>query len=241
MRDDASTRLDHCCTCWIMPHCNLCCLDAHHFPIVIHVINEIDKVRDSAGNVDMLFFLNFPRQPIDVWRNVLIKKFIEGNGYKNVQQFHVDGKDAIGQAVIYFCPMKAGAVLHHVEMKEVPSPIGCVDFGKSFIYVELHFYENKGIDLHRCGILWAPDLYCIDKPWFSSNNYCGVIQYMMAHLAISHYSVRSAHDLSKIILQNAVQCLREHLTGIIVLTDTRSKHLHGVHQWYMSGKVQTTA
>lgn len=239
MRDDASTRPGHCCTGWIMPYCNLCCLDEHHFPTVIHVVNEICKVKDSVGDDDILFFLNFPTRPIDVWRKFLIKKFSKENGYEHVRQYHVDGRDAIGQAVIHFCPMKAGAVLHHVEMNEVPAPIGCVDFGKSFIYVELQFYENKGIDVQTCGILWAPDLYCIGKPWFSSANYCAVIQYMMAHLAISHYAGASVNDPSKINLMNGVQCLRKHLTGIIVLTDTRSKYFDRIHQWYMSGKVLT--
>ena len=94
-----------------------------------------------------------------------------------------EGEDSIGQAAICIGEMNPNAMLSHVNFVPAPPALGCVKFGEATIYAEVKFTTIKNATPHTIGILWVPDLFCVDKLWFNDQNYLGAIHLLMTVLA----------------------------------------------------------
>jgi len=240
--------------CWSTPYryndtmvwSNLCFLDAHHFPTLPKFIDQIKQVRSSADNEAVIFLLKLPVKHIKLWRDVLTRSFSKQQGYQHVVQYYCEDDigNTIGQAVICLGELKATTVLVHVEILEAPPAYGCAEFNQTMLYLELKFYSPKSDTNHVIGILWSPGLFCVGKEYFNSVNYSGVISYMVTALALQRYRVLCGKCISSLEVSScenaAVDTLRAHLEGLLVVTDMRSNYFGDsfpIHQWRISGKV----
>ena len=243
----------NCSRCWLTPvHCNdtmawsnLCFLDARHFPILPEFIGQIKQVQSSADNEAVIFLLKLPEKHVKLWRDVLTRSFSEQQGYRNVMQYYAEDDlgNTIAQAVLCLGEKDPTTVLVHVDILEAPPAFGCADFNQSVLYVEIKFYSAKSATNRTIGILWSPDLFCVDKAYFNSVNYSGVISWMVTALALQRSQVLCGCSISSLEVLGAnaaVDTLRAHLEGLLVVTDMRSKYFgdrYPLHQWRISGKV----
>ena len=240
--------------CWSTPYryndtmvwSNLCFLDAHHFPTLPKFIDQIKQVRSSADNEAVIFLLQLPVKHVKLWRDVLTRSFSKQQGYQHVVQYYCEDDigNTIGQAVICLGELKATTVLVHVEILEAPPAYGCAEFNQTMLYLELKFYSPKSDTNHVIGILWSPGLFCVGKEYFNSVNYSAVISYMVAALALQRYRILCGKCISSLEVSScenaAVDTLRAHLEGLLVVTDMRSNYFGDsfpIHQWRISGKV----
>jgi len=227
-----------------MRHCNVtvCCLDARLFPRIKDITCQIKKVKAAAGNESVLFLINFPAEHLKIWQEVLVKTFSAKQGYQNVKQYYVndmsDG-EPVGGAVICLGNEKEYPVISHVQFLQPPPDRGCVEFGKLTIYAEIVFSKTAEVETETVGILWAPDLYCVGKPYFNDANYWGAIAFIRVSLAYHMYDHLCKNSPPNPPLEDTLKCMREHLTGIIVLVDMRSTYFgdrYPIPRWHMAGK-----
>ena len=139
-------------------------------------------------------------QQIELWKKVLVKSFSEEQGYENVAHYLVDKEDGtlLGQAVMILGGINANAMLSHVQFIEAPPAIGYCKFGVSMIYVELRFSKALSpATAEFVGIIWAPDLFCVDKCYFNDANFWGAMRTHDRNIAggsaTSWQRARSAH------------------------------------------------
>ena len=172
-----------------MPHCNVCCLDARMFPIIKDITCQIKNVKAAAGNESVLFLINFPAEHLKLWQKVLVKTFSEKQGYENVKQYYVmsDG-EPVGGAVICLGNEKEYPKISLVQFLQPPPDYGCVEFGKLTIYAEIVFSKTAEVETETVGILWAPDLYCVGKPYLNDANYWGAMEFIRLSLANHMYN-----------------------------------------------------
>ena len=235
--------------CWLTPvrsndtmvWSNLCFLDARHFSILPEFIEQIQQVKSSADNEAVIFLLKLPEKHIKLWRDVLTRAFSEQQGYRNVMQYYCedDFGNTIGQAVLCLGELHATTVLVHVDILKAPPAYGCAEFNQSVLYTEIKFYNAKSATNYTIGILWSPDVFCIDKYYFNSVNYSGVITWMVTALALQRSQVLCG-SIEVLSVNTAIDTLRAHLDGLLVVTDMRSKYFDDrfpLHQWRISGKV----
>ena len=223
-----------------MPHCNVCCLDARMFPIIKDITRQIKNVKAAAGNESVLFLINFPAEHQNIWQEVLLRTFSKTQGYENVQQFYVmSDEEPVGGAVICLGNENEYPVISLVQFLQPPPDIGCVEFGKLTIYAEIVFSKTAEVETETVGILWAPDLYCKGKHIFNDANYWGAMELIRLTLADHMYSRLCKNSPPNPPLEDTLKCMREHLTGIIVLVDMRSTYFddrYPVPRWHMAGK-----
>ena len=112
---------------------------------------------------------------------------------------------------------------------EPPSPIGVLDFGKAMCYVELQFFNSKEATTGIVGVVWAPDLFCISKPRLNTANFEGALQLIMTTVALHRHARCFAEEDLKPI--QAIESLREHLVGLILLMDKRSDSFTDQNAW----------
>ena len=239
--------------CWLTPVrsndtmvcSNLCFLDARHFPILPEFIGQIKQVQSSADNEAVIFLLKLPEKHVKLWRDVLTRSFSEQQGYRNVMQYYAEDDlgNTIAQAVLCLGEKDPTTVLVHVDILEAPPVLDCADFNQSVLYVEIKFYSAKTATHNTIGILWSPDLFCVDKAYFHSVNYSHINTWMVTALALQRSQVLRGCSISspEVLSANAaVETLRAHLEGLLVVTDMRSKYFgdrYPLHQWRISGQV----
>ena len=61
---------------------------------------------------------------------------------------------------------------------ECPPSHGHVAFGLSMIYVELRFTNAKKATEKTVAVLYAPDVICVDKLYFSDDNWSGAMGFI---------------------------------------------------------------
>ena len=222
---------------------NICFLDARHFKFLPDIITQITQVKAAAGDEAVLFLLNYPGKQLLLWRSVLIRAFCQKTHYNNVVQYYVDGIDgqsSVGQAAIYFGQTTGNARLSHVQFVPAPPAHGCAVFGTSMPYVELRFHKHPGANARTVGIVWVPDLFCSGKAWFNDSNYWGAVEMIAAALACERHVTMFENEPVYPSIREAMQSVRTHLDGFLVITDMRSRHLGDgmpIHQWNMSGQM----
>ena len=114
------------------PWFHICFLDARQIPLLGDIINQIKRVKASAGHEAVLFLLSYPVQQLQLWRSVLIRAFSKKAGYANVIHYYVDCNDdesGIGQAAICVGEMTGNAKLSHVQFVHAPPAQGCAPQG----------------------------------------------------------------------------------------------------------------
>ena len=228
-----------------MVWCNLCFLDARHFQILPKFIDQIKQVKSSANNEAVIFLLKLPAQHVKLWRDVLTRTFSEQQGYQKVKQYYCEDEDdnTVGQAIICLGELQATTVILHVEILQAPPAFGCAEFNESMVYVELQVCNPRSATKHTIGILWSPDLFCVDKLCFNETNYQGVTNYMVAALALQRSQVLrgcSINPQEVPCVNTAIHTMKSHLEGLLVVTDMRSNYFgesYPLHQWRISGKV----
>ena len=217
----------------------ICLLDARQIPSIRDFIHQIKQVKSSAGDEGVLFLLSFPVERIELWKKVLVKSFSEEQGYENVAHYYVEKEDGtlLGQAVMTLGGINANAILSHVDFIEAPPAIGCCKFGVSMIYVELRFSKALSPAIAEfVGIIWEPDLFCVDKYCFNDANFWGAMGFMTASMVCRRHGTLCEDASSR--FEDALDVLRAHLGGIIVLADMRSEYFtdtYPVHMMKMSG------
>ena len=218
-----------------------CLLDARQVPLLPDFTRQIQRIKSAAGGGVVLFLLSFPVQHTKIWSQVLAKTFAcDGETY-----FCGDGTDVpTGQAVMFFGKAKANAMLSHFQFMESPPGHGHVAFGLTMTYVELRFTNAKKVTEKTVGILWVPDLFCVDKPYFNDANWNGAMGFIQETMVWQRYEqlcgdegigIPTLNESSRLLAQER---LRAHLGGIIVLSDVRSNFLgdqYAVHSMKMSG------
>ena len=216
-----------------------CLLDARQFVYLNEVISTIIRVKTCVGNEAALFFINFPVVHVQLWRDVLQKTFSEKKGYLNVVHYYLDDEqsgESSGVGIIFFRDAKASVSLSNVAFLHTPPDIGFCKFGDIMFYVELQFRQDQKGLAQPVGVLWVPDLYCIEKPYFSDANYMGAFDLIKAALVCQRYE--SLFGMANLDLATASQRVKAHLAGTIVITDMRS-HYFGdrwpIHMYKMSG------
>ena len=220
-----------------MPHCNVCCLDARMFPIIKDITCQIKNVKAAAGNESVLFLINFPAEHLNLWSEVLERTFSKTKGYENVKQYYV--RSDVGGAVICLGNEKDNPVISLVQFLQPPPDWGCMEFGKLMIYAEIVFSKTAEVETETVGILWAPDLYCKEKPIWNDANYWAAMEFIRLSLADHMYKRLYKTTPPNPPFEPTLKCMREHLTGIIVLVDMRSTYFddrHPVARWQMAGK-----
>ena len=221
----------------------ICCLDARHFPLLLDFIHQIKQVKVSAGDRAVLFLLSFPVQHIELWQQVLVRSFSKEEGYENVVHYFCNDYEegiTLGQAVLLLGKVNENAMLSHVQFMAAPPAAGHAKFGKSMIYVELRFSKAKKTAAQSIGILWAPDLFCVGKPYFNDANFSGAMGFMTAMMVYERYGSLCTDGGSGLpAFDNALEVFKAHLAGVIVLTDMRSEFFgdrYPIHQYKTSGK-----
>ena len=209
-----------------------CVLDSRQFPCIRDVIQTIKRVAKSAHDEGVIFLLSLPEEHVKLWRAVLSKTFSKEEGYV-VEDPGVDAKSgaALREAVIHFGMMKP-----YVQVLRTPEASGCAEFGERMIYVELPLSEEASA--RSVGILWAFDLFCVDKPYFDDGDYSEVIVRIREQVARQRF--QSLCDRAAVDCAEALERVRKHLAGIVLITDMRSSHFNArypIHQWKMCGIV----
>ena len=160
--------------------------------------------------------------------------------------YGTEAHERVGLSIMMLGQFAGNTTLSDVVFMEPPVDMGHVAFGKAMCYVEFQFSNPPKTSDETIGVLWAPHLFCIAKPWFNENNYQGAITFMMNVVA---WNLRDRRDDSTTDLTSqsgttqaieAVNGLRKRLSGLLVLTDMRSESFAGkwaLHQWNVSGKV----
>ena len=115
---------------------------------------------------------------------------------------------------------------------------GFVAFGQVMLYAELQFGELCQDPAHTVGVLWAPDLCCVGKPWLSQENYMGAFGFIRAAMVLQRYQSLTGEASSE--YATALKKVRPHLDGIVLITDVRTEKDRKdlpIHIWKMSGGV----
>ena len=228
-----------------------CCLDSRHFPLFSQFINQVKQVEAAAGDTAVLLLLSFPVQHIELWKQLLVKTFSREKGYnKNVTlafSQDIETDMPLGQAVLFLSKDTENAVLSHVAIMESPQAYGYVDFGRSMIYVEVQIGKVKKKLQEKApqsiGILWAPDLFCVGKPYFNDANYSGAVGLMIERMVSERHRSLCAlpYDASEDLpFDTALDIVKSYLAGVLLLTDMRSEFFgarYPVHKWLVNGKV----
>ena len=161
-----------------------CLLDARQVPLLPDFTRQIQRIKSAADGGVVLFLLSFPVQHTKIWSQVLDKTFAcDCKTY-----FCGDGTDVpTGQAVMFFGKGKANAMLSHFQFMESPPGHGHVAFGLTMTYVELRFTNAKKVTEKTVGILWVPDLFCVDKPYFNDANWNGAMGFIQETMVWRRY------------------------------------------------------
>ena len=226
------------------PGIMLCTLDSRIYDTIPKTINTMTRIAAAKVNTAVLFFVHFPVEHVELWETVLVKTFCEAKGYDHVWHYqinHFDSSDlskaAAGNAVILLGKTDARTKLSYVDFIPAPPKIGCVDFGQMVFYVELELsrsHQSSGGG--AIGVVWAPEIYCVGKPYFANSNYSGCLRMLTAMVALQRYM--SLHDGSTTDVGLASEALKTHLAGLIMMTDMRSDYFtdnYPLRQWKIAG------
>ena len=222
------------------PHVNVCCLDSRIFPSVTDIISIIKKVHTNAGGC-VVYFIGYPTEDprlATVWSKGIMKNF------DNAVYYGTEAHERVGLSIMMLGQFAGNTTLSDVVFMEPPLDMGHVVFGKAMCYVEFQFSNPPKTSNEAIGVLWAPHLFCIAKPWFNETNYQGAITFMMNVVAWNMHDRRDdgATELTSQAGNTqaieVVNGLRTRLSGLLVLTDMRSESFAGkwaLHQWNVSG------
>ena len=226
------------------PGIMLCTLDSRIYDTIPKTINTMTRIAAAKVNTAVLFFVHFPVEHVELWETVLVKTFCVAKGYDHVWHYqinHFDSSDlskaAAGTAVILLGKTDARTKLSHVDFIQAPPKIGCVDFGQMVFYAELQLSRShQSSSGEPIGVVWAPEIYCVGKPYFADANYTGCLRMLTAAVALQRYM--SLHDESITDVGLASEALRTHLAGLIMVTDMRSDYFtdnYPLRQWKIAG------
>ena len=107
--------------------------------------------------------------------------------------------------------------------------------------MELQFSKAKkslAEEPQTIGLLWAPDLWCREKPYFNDANWWGAIGFLTATMVHTRHSGFSAEVRCGVNWDQSLEAIKAHLAGLILVTDMRSDFFgdkYPVHNYLTSG------
>ena len=195
------------------PFVMICLLDARQIPDLSDFIGYVQQVKSAAGDEVVLFLLSFPVQNIARWHRKLTETFAS----KGVIYCCGDESGTpTGQIVLQLGEAKANTKLSHVQIIECSPDYDCMVFGLTMIYVVLRFSSTKKATGKTVGILWQPDVFCVDKLCISDANWRGIDEFMQEWLAWNRYQKNYADDDIEIPrYNNSIRCPAQKSNGAV--------------------------
>ena len=212
-----------------MPIVLTCTLDARQLPSLLLFTRHIQQLKCAAGGEAVLCLLNLPVEHIKLWAQVLVRTFARSGSIYLCEDVT---QGPMPHAVVFFQNRKANAMISHVQFMECPPNRGHVAFGLSMVYVELRFINAKKATEKIVGVLYAPEVICVDKLYFSDDDWIDALGLMSKTVVWHRYASLCSVEGNEIpeadFSVHAVQLLaRERLQallgGNIISADVRNE------------------
>ena len=89
-------------------------------------------------------------------------------------------------------------------------------------YVEISFRKPEELptSTDKVGVLWAPDLFCKDKPYFNDANFCGALELMLTMVACEMHAPRDGDGefiVTPGLIPEVRQALKDDVVGVVAL------------------------
>ena len=217
-----------------VPHVTICLIDSRIFRTIKDIVCIVTNMRTKAPHENIQYWIQHPHIANQTLvREVLIRMLNTHGGTGSFLQTCDEG----GFSILCFAAKKQDVQIKHVSCMEAPAflDMGNMRFGKVLIYAEMQFTKTKKekVSSYLYGILWAPQLACVGKPWASDQNLKGASDLLIAHAALMRFQTESVVPS----VAEAISAFKQHVDGFMLLTDLETTHVGTLHNWHACGKL----